>query len=618
MSAPSPGLRSAAAAPFGARTFLLWTLVLLLVKGSLIATLADIQFYGEEPEKGSVAKAMIDGIGVDFHRLAYHYYEGGGFFISAVKALAFQLVGESMLAQRLVGLLTCWLVFAALWRFLRFHAGASAAHLGALLFLFGPSGFQRYSMLTLGIHFEGLALGLPLLDEGLRLLRFRNWNPSGRRTLAVGALAGFALFFSYQNALILGWVGLGVLVLRPRWLFSRGALPLVPGFLLGGLPLWIMLALVGKAMVDIHGTELAQLTSTSEKLRSYLGSLFQGVSPWTLVQRSAYPLLLLATAALWLRRRTAAFAAQAWLAGFVGLWLLAWYKGPFLADHHVHYFAWLRWAPPTVVLLVWAAWVLAERWRTAAAVVGPLAGIAVLLGLGAFGQILAQAQWRTPMRNLDRLAHWKGYNYRGHFRTLLTHLPDASIENLRPLLEFDEPDPELLWTDIATAAVAFQPNAHDAEGWMLWLQQLPAEGASTEMKTAFARGMGPALMHGFGGDVNAALQALQKSHSQWKDEWIRAVGFYGSGWALTPESIQQEFETIDSGNRTSEYLWGLGARVFRNCVVSPYGGALVLNPERAEFFLDEFPEACRFDLRKGFEHQRALWRLVNNSAKTPL
>ncbi|MCA9002347.1 MAG: hypothetical protein KDB61_10500, partial [Planctomycetes bacterium] len=137
----------------GRLAFWLWSAALIALKFVFAVAIADVFFYGEELSKGSVAKAMIDGIPIDFHLLAYHYYEGGGFFISGLKALAFQVIGENFLAHRLVGILTCWAVFWSFWRLVDFHFGRRAAHLAALAFLFGPSGFQRYCTLSLGIHF---------------------------------------------------------------------------------------------------------------------------------------------------------------------------------------------------------------------------------------------------------------------------------------------------------------------------------------------------------------------------------------------------------------------------------------------------------------------------------
>ena len=155
-----------------------WLLALLLVRGLSILALAEVGLFGEELEKGAGAKAILDGLDVPYHELAFHYYEGGGFVVSHLKALLFALVGESLLAQRLAGLTTCVLVFAACWRLLDHHFGRRAARVGALLYLFGPECFQRYSLLSLGIHFEAMAFGVFVLDGGLRLAFDREREPT--------------------------------------------------------------------------------------------------------------------------------------------------------------------------------------------------------------------------------------------------------------------------------------------------------------------------------------------------------------------------------------------------------------------------------------------------------
>ena len=56
----------------------LLALLCLAVKAGLVLSLADVFFYGEELEKGTAAKAMLDGLDVPHHQLAYHYYEAEG------------------------------------------------------------------------------------------------------------------------------------------------------------------------------------------------------------------------------------------------------------------------------------------------------------------------------------------------------------------------------------------------------------------------------------------------------------------------------------------------------------------------------------------------------------
>ena len=62
-----------------------WTLVLVAVLGlwaarsMLVLSQADVFGY-EEFAKAALGRAMLDDLGVEHYRLAYHYYELGGFF----------------------------------------------------------------------------------------------------------------------------------------------------------------------------------------------------------------------------------------------------------------------------------------------------------------------------------------------------------------------------------------------------------------------------------------------------------------------------------------------------------------------------------------------------------
>jgi hypothetical protein len=153
-----------------ARTPLGPLLLVLVARAALVLALADVFFYGEELEKGTAAKAMLDGLPVPHHCLAYHQYEGGGFVISHAKALAFLLVGESVLAHKLVALSTCLAVLWAGWCLARRHFGLLSAQLFALLYVLAPLTWQKLGLLSLGIHYEASFFVLVLLDLLLRWL----------------------------------------------------------------------------------------------------------------------------------------------------------------------------------------------------------------------------------------------------------------------------------------------------------------------------------------------------------------------------------------------------------------------------------------------------------------
>lgn len=165
---------------FFERPLLGFLLLCAVVKGALVLSLADVFFYGEELEKGTAAKAMLDSLPVPHHQLAYHYYEGGGFVVSHLKALAFLAVGENVLAHKLVALVFVLGVLAAGWGFVKASFGTRAASWFALLFIFAPESFQKLSLINLGIHIEASVFLFGTLWLGARLAfgeqrRRREW-----------------------------------------------------------------------------------------------------------------------------------------------------------------------------------------------------------------------------------------------------------------------------------------------------------------------------------------------------------------------------------------------------------------------------------------------------------
>ncbi len=588
-----------------------WSLLLLGLRALLVLALADVFFYGEELEKGAAGKALIDGIGVAHHKLAYHYYEGGGFFITHLKALAFLAVGENLLAHKLCGLLTCWLVFAAFWRLLDAHFGRRAARLGALLLIFAPLALQRISLLSLGIHYESMALGLLLLDEGLRVLAID--RPSRWRLFRLGLIAGFALFFSYQSVLVIGWVGLMVLLRKPRVVLSATGLAGFAGLAIGALPLVYMGWHVGAKLLDIHGTSLTATGSNAERVTSLARSLFLDGEAWPRAVAWFYLLAgcigtVLALVPADSRRRAPAL----YLVGFGALWLLAWYLGPFVPESIGHWFAWLRFAPLAVIAVALGGAGAASRG-------GPLPVTLALLvvGLGAAGIVraLLQGQPATMGANLAMLRETKGYDYRGYFKMLMAHLgeegefgpgePRPSVDQLRPLLGYAEPDRELLAGDLAARWFEDERIHMDLQAQLGALDALSAGD-----RAAFLRGMGASALVGAKArlDPAKALAALVPLEEPLRSQLAEAIG-YSPGSPEVAESLVATVRRCADSPLADPFLKGAGARFYRNLVVSPYGQGRVLNAASVRAMMEaELPdEAGR--MLAGFEAEQNRWTL---------
>jgi hypothetical protein len=579
----------------------LWLLLVALVRGLSIVALSDVFFYGEELEKGAAAKAMLDGIDIAHHKLSYHYYEGGGFAISHLKALLFTLVGENLLAQRLGGLLTCLLVFWAFWRLIDHHFGRRAARCGALLFLLGPASFQRYSLLSLGIHFEAMAFGLVILDEGLRLAFEREREPSLRRMVALGAVAGFGLFFSYQNALVIGWAGLLFLVFRPRVLFGPRGLASLGGFVLGLAPLLYMAAHVGDALLDIHGQDLREAGGLG-RVVVFLRVVYLEGTTWELVSRVAYPAAAVVAIGLGLTRLSGpSRRAYFGVLGFVALWMLAWLIGPFLKTTLIHWFDWLRMAPLTLALMILAAAAVDAAWTRLAK--GLLAAV-VVLGLVHTGSILAEGRLGTPLRNLDFLVHTKGYDYRGYFPMLMGHLESRRLVDVAPLLQFDEPHPSFLQSSFA---ICLYENRRRSIEVMEQLGQL--EGLDAEGRDGFLLGLGASVLVHRRGDVGAALIQLEGLPAPMGERLAEGVAYFPGHRVETRELLLEDLAAHGRGPLGAAYTRGLGMRAFRVLVLSSLGLELCLNEGAVRDLLAQQDPDLAPLLLEGFEQERARWTL---------
>ena len=152
------------------RTLLLLLLLLLVARGVLVLSIADVFFYGEELAKGTAAKALGDGLGVPAWKLVYVHHEGGGFLVTCLKTLLFDVLGPCVLAHKLLALATTAILLAVGYWMTCEHFGRVAGALFGLLFVLCPEAFMRFSLLSLGTHFEGL-IGIALvLHYGARIL----------------------------------------------------------------------------------------------------------------------------------------------------------------------------------------------------------------------------------------------------------------------------------------------------------------------------------------------------------------------------------------------------------------------------------------------------------------
>jgi len=582
----------------------------IAVKVMLVVSLADVFFYGEELEKGTAAKAP-------HHQLAYHYYEGGGFVISHLKALAFLVVGENILAHKLVAILAVVLVLWAGWRLVERHFGVRAATYFGLLYIFAAASFQKLTLLSLGIHFESAFFALMVFDYGLRLVvrqepRTRDIvvlddgmplvaleEARSRDMFVFGLMSGLGIYFSYQVALVVGFIGLLLLLLRRDVVFAREGLVGASGLLFGLTPLLITAALVGGEVFNIHGTALLDENARGarETLQVFFDSLYKGKSWSQMVGPVVYPLASFG-AAIWLLvwgRRASSKAAV--LSGFVLFWGAIYMNSAFVVGDVIHDFLLLRFSLLWLVGLVLLAAALG-RAKTVPVARG-LVGLLVALGLWNTVTVILEGSPGTLVDNVRVLARTKGYDYQGYFAKLLPHLAGEEEARLEKLLGFDEPDRSLLYSDMALEAFR-SPEVLEADVLTI-LAALDSDALPD-----FARGLGPYQARRSGWNLEQAVAKAREVDGELGEALLEGVGRFGVDWAVLPETLEAEIAQMAGRPGLEPYFRGVGYRFYRRCVLGPRSGVrFALKPWRGREFLERQPQSVRAALIEGFDAAEA-------------
>ena len=529
--------------------------LLVLARALLLLSLGDVFFYGEELEKGTATKAMLDGLAVPHHQLAYHYYEGGGFVTSHLNAPFFLALGPCLLALKLVALLFAVAILACGWRFVGRFFGARSALLFGVLFALCPESMQKISLLNLGIHYQALLFTILVLHFSFRVVFEEDRRPTS--FFLLGLCAGFGTYFSYQVALTCAFAGLLILLRCPRVLVCRGSVAGWIGLGVGLAPLGVMWLLVGREILDIHGASLAGGEGGGlGALIAFLRSLFLGREARELAAPVLYPLLLLACLAAGLRAgrlRGPALALFLYLLFFLASYALS---GFAVAEvRHDFYLArlsqaWLLCSLLLAVLLPRLSGPVERRLRGPAAVL--LAGIGIwhALALAGAGRPL------SPLANLRLLGESPGYDYPQYFAKVKDHLEGDDAGKLRVLLGFREEEPRELRAAAALALfsqgnrplaeIEASCRAVEPDGWpdfllglRYWLRQRH-RGANPDPAVRFAELEGyppadrPHLAEGLGRlglGVKIREDWLQREAS-WRPESFHEEYLQGVGWRV--------------------------------------------------------------------------------------
>jgi len=644
LGAPARG--PCARCPWGAYVALA-VLVWLGARLLPVLALSDVYFYGEELEKGAVAvllQAWARGaLDLPWTSLPYHSYEGGGFCASHLKALAFMLVGENVLAHKLCSLFWGALVLLAALRFARRQLGEATARWLALLLLFAPMHVQRESLLHLGIHFEALVFVFLALDLGLTLARApRGGRWPARTLLALGVVGGFGLWFSYQLALPLGLIALALALTRPRELFGRGGLIGLAGFALGALPLWLMALAVGRGVLDLHGAAVGGDGGLA-RLGSFLESLGASIARDPVASAQTIGLAVLAAIGLCgavLQRGTRAVGVV--LGAYLALWVVSAAVSGLVPKAYGHWFALLRWAPPVVLLLVCAAHGIvvaggAPVTRGADFARGPSmeSGIArarrgrawlalgaawLVVGAGAIqaARLATEGPLGAWRANVATLRAAPGASWTQACTKLVPRFVAADARGDAPgrVARFIGAAREVAGSEGATlellTAIGAGYGATSSASFEAALGELERSlpgGGSLAERRALALGLGQRLCADLSAaDGWTALGALAASGVAAGNLELRAeaLGRFGSGWVLFPGYLAVELEAVRDVPGAAAYRRGLGARAYHSFVLAPFGGLgehrFVLQPERFQrWLLTTFPEPEARDVLAGFD-----------------
>ncbi len=193
-------------------------------------------FDAETARNGMLARGLLDGLAASPWIYQYAPWAHGPLVFGVLLTPFFWLGGSKLLwskalsAAFVIAGLTLWTATV------RRAWGWAAAAMFALWCIFAPPIFEPLQHMSWANHSESI------LFSGLLLFvfqRFDREDPNFRSLFVLGALAGFASFFCYQNFVIAAAIAVGGL-----WRFGRQgvrhlAWPAAPAFVLGFSPHWL-------------------------------------------------------------------------------------------------------------------------------------------------------------------------------------------------------------------------------------------------------------------------------------------------------------------------------------------------------------------------------------------
>ncbi|MCC6407498.1 MAG: hypothetical protein IT453_10040 [Planctomycetes bacterium] len=540
---------------FGLPALAAWVAAFVLARGWLVLSLSDVFFYGEEFAKGTAAKALLDGLPLEHWQLAYHPYEGGGFVTSHLDALAFALIGPSLLAQKLVALAFGVAILCVGARFVARWFGFGPANAFCALYVLAPASVQKLSLLNLGIHYQALLFSLLVLHLALRVGFEEDARP--RTWLAYGVAVGFGFFFSYQCALTIAVASLW-LAWQARARLARGLGWTLGGALVGVAPLLYMAWHTGRAVFDIHGAEVTGAEDDLSKLEvvvSFWSSLVEGRSAWDLAGVFALPIAALVGASAWFRRRGEGATATRLVVIGLALFLATYFASTFAVGEIYHYFKLNRLSPAWLACVLLAAAGFAEHAAGGVrrAVLALLLLVALASGAGDVARE-ARAGAGGPLGvRVELLTRFKGYDYRYWLGQVLPRIEGTREERARIALSFREDGRRWLAASVGEQVWLEHEGAMD---------DAVAEAMSVDPSGELLLGFGPVMKRKLGGSLRFRVELLQRRPEVDKALLEEAAGRFGTRFLCTEDLVRAELEELRGVAVTDAFWRGFGWRLF--------------------------------------------------------
>jgi len=563
-------------------------LVYVLARIVPVAACADLFAYHEEFAKAAAGRALASGIALPWQQLAYMPHEGGGFVVSLLEVVAFALIGPSVLAVKLVAILFGTCLLAAFLQLAREHFAPGAAWFVAVAFVLAPGPFVRFSLIPVGTHYEAMLFVALVLLFALRLLREETGRP--RDAILLGLAAGFGLYVSLQMVAALLAVALAFVLRRRLRIATRETALALSAFVVGALPLWIMLASVGRSVIVVR--DEAAVSENIGPLRAFaslLAPITSSRDPLVWLHALLFALVIVLGVA-WRQR------APRLVALYMSVYVLAYSASSLAREYDPNVVApWLRvlrhtplWAFATLL----AADGCARLWASDGAKrVLALAAITVAAVAGArdLVTIVRTGRPEAPIANLRLLSRTPGWTYFEYAERVVPRIPGDFAARATVLRGFRD-DPRRSAPEIAAALLVGQ-RLTDADAVRV------VQAAFGSDAPAALRGIGLFLHTNWNYDVPGAFARIDALPPETREPLAEALGRAGLGPRFRADRLDEQLAIQVSAAHRAAWLRGAGWRIHQ---------VFRFRPDLAEAYLSSRPTDEQPDLRVGWDEARAL------------